>query len=46
MSTQINGLSIGKNHCLCWDNEGKLFSWGCRSIALGYNDLPDAVYSF
>lgn len=33
---KIAGISLGKYHNLIWDFQGKLYSWGCRSIALGY----------
>ena len=36
----VKGISVGKHHSLFWDNEGKLYSWGCRSLALGYGHLP------
>lgn len=36
----VKGVSVGKHHSLLWDNEGKLYSWGCRSLALGYGHLP------
>jgi alpha-tubulin suppressor-like RCC1 family protein len=35
-SKRVVGVSAGKAHCLCWDEAGTLFSWGERSIALGY----------
>ena len=31
---------MGKYHNLLWDCQGKLYSWGCKSIALGYSSLP------
>lgn len=37
----IAGLSLGKYHNLAWDREGRLYSWGCRSVALGYSTLPE-----
>ncbi len=33
---KIKGVSIGTHHCLCWDIQGSLFSWGKKSLALGY----------
>ena len=24
----IKGMSAGKTHCLAWNNEGKMYSWG------------------
>ncbi len=39
--TKLAGLSLGKYHNLAWDSDGKLYSWGRRSIALGYSALPD-----
>jgi alpha-tubulin suppressor-like RCC1 family protein len=39
--TKLAGVSLGKYHNLAWDCEGKLYSWGCRSIALGYSALPE-----
>jgi alpha-tubulin suppressor-like RCC1 family protein len=41
----IKGISIGRHHSLCWDAEGQLFSWGCRSLGLGYGSLPSDVFS-
>jgi alpha-tubulin suppressor-like RCC1 family protein len=39
--TKLAGVSLGKYHNLAWDREGRLYSWGCRSIALGYAALPE-----
>jgi alpha-tubulin suppressor-like RCC1 family protein len=36
VGTRIVGLSIGQFHKLCWDANGKLYSWGCKSLALGH----------
>jgi hypothetical protein len=33
---KIKGVSIGPYYCLCWDYEGALYSWGTKSIGLGY----------
>lgn len=41
LQKKVVGLSLGKYHNLAWDCEGRLYSWGCRSIALGYSALPD-----
>lgn len=27
-SVSLIGLSIGLNHCLAWNQEGQIFSWG------------------
>lgn len=43
MKRNIRGMSVGKYYCLCWDDEGSLFSWGCKSIGLGYIKLPNEV---
>lgn len=40
---KIAGISIGKYHNLSWTEEGKLYSWGLKSIALGYSYIPDTV---
>jgi len=29
------GISLGRYHGLIWTEEGKLFSWGCKNLALG-----------
>jgi alpha-tubulin suppressor-like RCC1 family protein len=44
MPTRVKGISVGKYHCLCWDDAGKLYSWGCRSLGLGYGVFPSEVY--
>jgi hypothetical protein len=36
MRNKVVGLSIGKVHCMCWDTHGILYTWGNRTIALGY----------
>ena len=36
MKQKIVGISVGKFHCMCWDVDGKLYTWGNKSIALGY----------
>lgn len=36
MKNKIVGISVGRVHIMCWDSSGNLFSWGNRSIALGY----------
>lgn len=25
---QVVGMSVGRSHCLCWDIEGRIYSWG------------------
>lgn len=37
MKNKVIGISAGKFHCLCWDSAGLLYSWGNRSLALGYD---------
>ena len=37
---KVVGISIGKYHSMCWSSEGSVYTWGNRSIALGYEDLP------
>lgn len=32
---------MGKYHTLCWDEHGGIYSWGSRSLALGFDSLPD-----
>ena len=44
MQRKILGISVGQNYCLCWDSQGQLYSWGSRSIGLGYVQLPTDVY--
>ena len=41
---KILGISVGQHYCLCWDNNGQLYSWGSRSIGLGYIQLPTDVF--
>lgn len=36
MRSKVIGISIGKVHCMCWDITGALYTWGNRTIALGY----------
>jgi hypothetical protein len=43
MGIKVSGLSLGKYHCLLWDANGALYSWGCKSIALGYSVFPEQV---
>ena len=40
---KINGISVGKYHKLCWDDMGRLYSWGCKSLALGHELLSEEV---
>ena len=35
VKSKIVGMSIGKYHMLAWDTNGKLYSWGLRTLALG-----------
>ncbi|KRX02540.1 Regulator of chromosome condensation 1/beta-lactamase-inhibitor protein II [Pseudocohnilembus persalinus] len=28
LNLQIKGVSCGKSHCLLWDSDGKIYSWG------------------
>lgn len=44
LKENIVGLSIGKYHSMCWDDKGKLYSWGCKSLALGHETLPEEEY--
>lgn len=39
----VKGISVGKHHSLYWDEDGSLYSWGSRSLALGYGELPSDV---
>jgi len=39
----IKGLSVGRYYTLCWDEYGRLYSWGCKSLGLGYGEMPDEV---
>jgi hypothetical protein len=39
----VKGLSVGKHYTLCWDDQGKLYSWGSKSLGLGYGYMPDEV---
>lgn len=39
----IKGLSVGKYYTLCWDDQGKLYSWGSKSLGLGYGVMPNEV---
>jgi hypothetical protein len=39
----VKGISVGKHHSLCWDEQGELYSWGCRSLGLGFGSLPADV---
>lgn len=32
---KIMGMSLGKYHGLCWTISGRVFSWGCKNLALG-----------
>lgn len=41
---KIKGISIGASHCLCWDHNGYLYSWGSKSLGLGYTQLPTDVW--
>jgi len=34
----ISGMSLGKYHGLIWTNSGKIFSWGCKNLALGLSN--------
>ena len=43
MTHKVVGISVGKVHCMCWDVQGMLYTWGNRSLALGYDDLPQEV---
>ena len=36
MKNKVIGISVGKFHCMCWDSVGLLYTWGNRSLALGY----------
>lgn len=45
MKNKVVGISVGKFHCMCWDISGCLFTWGNRSIALGYEELPHEVFN-
>jgi hypothetical protein len=29
------GMSLGKSHALGWTVSGRIFSWGCKNLALG-----------
>ena len=40
MKKKINGISVGKFHCMAWDEHGSLYTWGNRTIALGFKKLP------
>lgn len=40
----IVGMSLGKYHGLCWTSSGRLFSWGCKNLAMGLRRY-DKVYS-
>ncbi len=40
-NSKIVGISVGKYHSLCWDQFGILYSWGTRSLGLGFDNLPD-----
>lgn len=33
---RIKGVCMSKYHNLCWDFDGKIYSWGHRSVGLGY----------
>lgn len=36
----IKGIACGINHCLLWDNEGQIFSWGDGSDGkLGHSSM-------
>ncbi len=37
MKDIIRGISVSKYHSLCWNDRGKLYSWGLKSFGLGYN---------
>ena len=39
----VKGLSVGKYYTLCWDEMGKLYSWGSKSLGLGYGEIPIQV---
>lgn len=36
MKNKVVGISVGKFHCMCWDIVGLLYTWGNRSLALGF----------
>jgi alpha-tubulin suppressor-like RCC1 family protein len=36
INKKVRGISGSKYHSLCWDEEGKIYSWGFSSLALGY----------
>lgn len=36
----VRGVSVGRHHSLCWDDQGGLFAWGGRSLGLGLGGLP------
>ncbi len=42
----VKGISVGKHHSLYWDEDGSLYSWGSRSLALGYGELPSDVVHY
>ena len=44
LPTSPKGLSFGKHLILYWDDDGNLYSWGCRSIALGYGSIPNEEF--
>ncbi|KRX03968.1 Regulator of chromosome condensation 1/beta-lactamase-inhibitor protein II [Pseudocohnilembus persalinus] len=43
---QVSGIAIGKNHCLCWNLEGKIFSWGDGSEGKLGVCKQDGSYNF
>lgn len=42
----VKGISCGKNHCVAWDSEGRIYSWGDGSNGkLGYSSTSGS-YNF
>jgi hypothetical protein len=43
---KAKGISIAKEHIFCWDNDGQLYGWGFKSIALGIYSASSEVIPY